>query len=96
MSSEKVPIFGELLREDVTTSHVKRNDLTMRMHMGRFTRLTNAFSKKLANHHYAVTLHFAYYNFCRPHTTLTKARGVRRGEDNSRHGGGTDEPGVGD
>lgn len=66
---------GEPLREDITTSHVERNNLTMRMQMRRFTRLPNAFSKKLENHHFAVALHFAYYNFCRPHGTLTKARG---------------------
>lgn len=42
----------------------------MRMHMRRFTRLTNAFSKKLANHEYAIALHFVYYNFCKIHKTL--------------------------
>jgi hypothetical protein len=42
----------------------------MRMHMRRFTRLTNAFSKKVENHAYAVALHFMYYNFCRIHQTL--------------------------
>lgn len=40
--------------------------------MRRFTRLTNAFSKKLENHMYAIALHFAFYNFCRPHKTLSK------------------------
>ncbi|MEX1146846.1 MAG: IS1 family transposase [Sphingomonadales bacterium] len=54
----------------VSTSHVERQDLTMRMHMRRFTRLTNAFSKKIENHAYAVALHFMYYNFVKRHQTL--------------------------
>ena len=54
----------------ISTSHVERQNLTMRMAIRRFTRLTNAFSKKLANLKAAVALHFAYYNFCRIHQTL--------------------------
>jgi len=54
----------------ISTSHVERQNLTMRMSMRRFTRLTNAFSKKLENLTAAVSLHFAYYNFCRVHSTL--------------------------
>jgi IS1 family transposase len=54
----------------ISTSYVERNNLTMRMHMRRFTRLTNAFSKKLDNHAYAVALHFMYCNFVRIHSTL--------------------------
>ena len=57
----------------VSTSYVERQNLTMRMAMRRFTRLTNAFSKKMANHAYAVDIHMMHYNFCRPHMTLTKA-----------------------
>jgi hypothetical protein len=59
----------------VSTSHVERKNLTMRMSMRRFTRLTNAFSKKLDYHLYAVALHTMYYNFVKPHGTLTKERG---------------------
>jgi hypothetical protein len=54
----------------VSTSYVERQNLTMRMAMGRFTRLTNAFSKKLANHEVAIALHFMHYNFVRIHQTL--------------------------
>lgn len=54
----------------ISTSYVERQNLTMRMGMRRFTRLTNAFSKKLANLEHAVALHFMHYNFCRVHRTL--------------------------
>lgn len=54
----------------VSTSYVERQNLTMRMSMRRFTRLTNAFSKKLENHTAAISLHFAFYNWCRPHRSL--------------------------
>ncbi len=54
----------------ISTSHVERQNLTMRMAMRRFTRLTNAFSKKIENLQHAVALHFMHYNFCRIHQTL--------------------------
>ena len=54
----------------ISTSYAERQNLTMRMHMRRFTRLTNAFSKKLENHAYAVALHQMFYNFVRIHQTL--------------------------
>jgi hypothetical protein len=54
----------------ISTSYVERQNLTMRMHMRRFTRLTNGFSKKLENHIAAISLHFMYYNFVRTHQTL--------------------------
>ena len=54
----------------ISTSYAERQNLTMRMSMRRFTRLTNAFSKKIENLEHAVALHFMYYNFARPHKTL--------------------------
>jgi IS1 family transposase len=54
----------------VSTSYVERSNLTLRMGMRRFTRLTNAFSKKVENHRHMVSLFFLYYNFCRVHSTL--------------------------
>jgi IS1 family transposase len=68
-------IMGHPADEHVSTSHVERQNLTMRMQMRRFTRLTNAFSKKLENHLFAIALHFTHYNYCRPHATLTRAAG---------------------
>lgn len=56
---------------EVSTSYVERQDLSIRMGMRRFTRLTNAFSKKLENHILAIALYFMHYNFARPHKTLT-------------------------
>jgi IS1 family transposase len=73
IGAEKEWIMGNPDMDHVSTSYVERQNLTMRMQMRRFTRLTNAFSKKVANHAYAVDIHFMYYNFARPHATLTKA-----------------------
>lgn len=61
---------GEPDPAKVSPSYVERQNLTMRMGMRRFTRLTNGFSKKLDNHMAAIAIHFMHYNFARPHTTL--------------------------
>lgn len=75
----KTWIMGKPVESKVSTSYVERQNLTVRMQMRRFTRLTNAFSKKAENHAHAVALHFAHYNFCRPHQTLTRAaKGIHR------------------
>jgi len=66
----KTPVCGNPALEDVSTSYVERANLTMRMGMRRFTRLTNGFSKKLDNHMHAISLHFMHYNFCRIHKSL--------------------------
>jgi len=63
-------ISGNPDPKHVSTSFVERQNLTMRMSMRRFTRLTNGFSKKVDNHRHAVALYFMYYNFCRVHSTL--------------------------
>jgi IS1 family transposase len=63
----------------ISTSYVERQNLTMRMSMRRFTRLTNAFSKKVENHAHAVALHFMWYNFGRVHKTLGKTPAMAAG-----------------
>ena len=69
-STTKVPVNGDPDDAKICTSHVERQNLTVRMQNRRMTRLTNAFSKKWANHSASMALHFAYYNFCRIHQTL--------------------------
>jgi IS1 family transposase len=71
LSATKHVVQGEPDYEAISTSYVERQNLTMRMNMRRFTRLTNAFSKKLENHEYALALYFMHYNFARPHKTLS-------------------------
>lgn len=65
-----IPVNGNPEPWYISTSYVERQNLTMRMQLRRFTRLTDAFSKKLSNLRAAVALHFAHYNFCRIHQTL--------------------------
>lgn len=63
-------IDGDPDPKHISTSYIERQNLTMRMSMRRFTRLTNAFSKKIENHVAMIALHIMYYNFCRIHQTL--------------------------
>jgi IS1 family transposase len=67
---EKHPKIGDPDPDHISTSYVERQNLTMRMQMRRFTRLTNAFSKKIENHVASIAIHYMNYNFCRIHQTL--------------------------
>jgi IS1 family transposase len=70
LGARKGRIRGKPDPVHISTSYAERNNLNIRMHSRRFTRLTNGFSKKLENHAYAMALHFMYYNFVRIHQTL--------------------------
>jgi hypothetical protein len=63
----------------ISTSYVERSNLSIRMALRRFTRLTNAYSKKLDNLKYACALYFAYYNFCRVHSSLRVSPALESG-----------------
>jgi IS1 family transposase len=67
---QRVRMIGGPDPRYISTSYVERQNLTMRMQMRRFTRLTNAFSKKIENHAAAIAIHYMHYNFCRIHQTL--------------------------
>jgi transposase-like protein/IS1 family transposase len=79
---QKTAIFGNPDLDKATTSHIERQNLTMRMSSRRLTRLTNAFSKKWLNLKYALALYFAYYNFCRVHKTLRVTPAMEAGLTN--------------
>lgn len=79
IGSEGRPIIGRPDMSELSTSYVERHNLTMRMSMRRFTRLTNAFSKKVENHIYSLALYFAYYNFVRVHGSLKTTPAVASG-----------------
>ena len=70
IGARRMPLVGNPDPDHVSTSYAERQDLTMRMSMRRFTRLTNGFCKKVENLEYAVVLHFMYCNFYRIHNSL--------------------------
>lgn len=70
LGARKEPISGSPFPEVISTSHAERNNLTIRMQMRRFTRLTNAFSKSIVSHRLACAVHFVHYNFARIHQSL--------------------------
>lgn len=85
IGARKTPIEGKPEIDHVSTSHVERHNLTMRMSMRRFTRLTNAFSKKAANHCHALALYFVWYNFCRQHKAHKLSPAMAAGVSDTLH-----------
>jgi hypothetical protein len=77
--SKKVPVLEKPDPNKISTSHIERQNLTVRMSMRRMTRLTNAFSKKWLNLKYAYALQFAFYNFCRVHSSLRVTPAMQAG-----------------
>ena len=70
LGAKKTIIMGNPDKEHISTSYIERQNLNIRMGNRRFTRLTNAFSKKIENHQHAMALYFMHYNFVRIHQTL--------------------------
>ncbi len=85
IGAKLTPVTGDPDPAHISTSYVERQNLTMRMGMRRFTRLTNGYSKKLANHIHMLSLYFLHYNFCRVHKTLRVSPAMEAGIDSSLH-----------
>jgi IS1 family transposase len=80
---KRTPVFGNPVVDLISTSHVEKQNHTLRMHCRRLSRLTNAFSKKLENFKAAVALHYGYYNFCKTHSTIRCTPAMEAGVTNS-------------
>lgn len=89
IGAKRTMVSGDPNPRHISTSYVERQNLTMRMSMRRFTRLTNGFSKKAEMHGFSVALHFAYYNFCKIHQTLRVTPAMEAGR--SEHVWGIEE-----
>lgn len=85
VGTQKRKILGHPDPAHISTSYVERQNLTMRMSMRRFTRLTNAFSKKIDNHIHMLSLYFVHYNFCRIHKTLRITPAMKAGLTDKAH-----------
>ena len=77
--TKKTRMTGDPNPKFVSTSYVERQNLSMRMHMRRFRKLTNAFSKKIENQGYAISLYFVYYSFCKIHSSLSVTPAMQAG-----------------
>ena len=77
ISVDRTAVIGRPDQDRICTSHCERQNKTLRMQIRRYTRLTDAHSKKWENHEAALALFFAYYNYCRPHMTLNAAAGEK-------------------
>jgi len=82
LGTRPTTITGNPDEAHISTSYIERQNLTMRMMNRRFTRLTNAFSKKIENHRHSIALHFTHYNFCRIHKTLRVTPAMEAGISN--------------
>ena len=86
VGTRKIRVVGDPRNEDISTSYVEQHNLTTRMSLRRFTRLTNAFSKKLDNHCHSLALYFTWYNWVRTHTTLKQTPAQAAGLTDEQYG----------
>ncbi len=79
IGARKTEVYGDPDKKHISTSYIERQNLTMRMSMRRFTRLTNAFSKKFENHCHSLALYFVWYNLMRKHKTVGTTPAIAAG-----------------